>query len=394
MSQYITTYFICSKCQKTYQFSLVNNISGMRQYQCKHYILKCIKNFDNNILMYNITIQCRKCNKKQGKQFMVSNSFNNNDLYSNQFNCCDNVINLTSYYSKDNNETINNVEAIGNNIGMNNITSNYMNNKIPINNMQNNNMMGMNMAGNQNMMNNNNPNNNLNRFNSMDNSNMNNMNAMGNMGNAGNMNDGFNRQWSGNINQNMNNNFNNIFPNNMNNMNNNNSFNQNFNNNNNNTFNRMSQNQNMMMSANAQMSNFNMNQNNNAMFNNNNNRQFNQMNNNMNFNNNNNNNINNNGQNADDEMYFYLNKKHAKLGDIVNFFFEFNSQRYPVTKSNTIMFNDCFIEFLMLHPDIAASVNNNTKLIHGGSVINKNQTLFENKIKDKSVIIIQYLGQM
>ena len=353
MSQYITTYFICSKCQKTYQFSLVNNISGMRQYQCKHYILKCIKNFDNNILMYNITIQCRKCNKKQGKQFMVSNSFNNNDLYSNQFNCCDNVINLTSYYSKDNNETINNVEVIGNNIGMNNITSNYMNNKIPINNMQNNNMMGMNMAGNQNMMNNNNPNNNLNRFNSMDNSNMNNMNAMGNMGNAGNMNDGFNRQWSGNINQNMNNNFNNIFPNNMNN-----------------------------------------NQNNNAMFNNNNNRQFNQMNNNMNFNNNNNNNINNNGQNADDEMYFYLNKKHAKLGDIVNFFFEFNSQRYPVTKSNTIMFNDCFIEFLMLHPDIAASVNNNTKLIHGGSVINKNQTLFENKIKDKSVIIIQYLGQM
>ena len=67
MNKYITTDYKCGKCQKQYEFSIDKDTRGIKQFQCKHFILKLISNLDNNGLKYFASIKCIKCNKKQKK---------------------------------------------------------------------------------------------------------------------------------------------------------------------------------------------------------------------------------------------------------------------------------------------------------------------------------------
>ena len=65
MNKYITTDYQCAKCQKQYEFSVNSNLRGIKQFKCKHFLLKFILNLDNNITNYFASIKCLKCNKNK-----------------------------------------------------------------------------------------------------------------------------------------------------------------------------------------------------------------------------------------------------------------------------------------------------------------------------------------
>jgi len=383
MSQYITTNYQCHKCQKLYEFSDNKNLQGIRQYQCKHYILKFIKNMDNNFISYKVCIKCRKCLKIKMLQLFIFNNKSMIDFNSTIYKCCNNQINFAAFYSDVRSESINKMQQ--NNLDM---SYEYFN---------------MNMFENE-------TDNTYIRSNS-DNLTMNNLNNQ--MNNINLNNNNFNRGFSENI---QNNNF-------MNNFNNNNQI----NNNNNNNF----QNNNVKLMAGPNMNGFMNNMNNqnkqfpnmniiqNPQFNNNMNNQNNQfpnmnMNQNTQFNNNNmnnfqnnnnmniiNNNMNNNNPqfSSDNSVFvggqkynfYYINGNQEYLGQQISFKFEFKQQYYYISTTNNRIFNDVLSEFLNVHPEINALLTYNQKYLFNGDVIDINKTLYELQIKNESVVIIYWV---
>ena len=316
---YITTDYRCGKCQKQYEFSINNNMRTIKQYQCKHFLLKFISNLDQNILRYMVTIKCLKCNKIQENFLSITNNKSMKDFNSNTYQCCENQICFAAFFSDQKLESINIINnLVQNSVGMN------------INNF------------------------NMNNFNNI-NQNQNNFNS-------------FNNNF-----QNMNLNDNN-FPNqNMNNM----SINQNFNN----------------MGINNNFPNINMGQNN----------QF--MNNNMNMNgiqnnqgigfNGMNNNFNNmaNAAGQNDLNYAYVRGQHSILGQVISFYFEFIDQKYPVNKvKNNTLFRDVLNIFLNNYPDIKRRLSPNQKYMVNGEIVDVNKNLYENDIRDNSIVIIHWTG--
>ena len=116
----------------------------------------------------------------------------------------------------------------------------------------------------------------------------------------------------------------------------------------------------------------------------------------MDFNNQNNNNFNVfNAQAAGkNELndYIYIFGKHAARGDNVTFFFDFKQNQYPVTANNNTIFRDVLNNFLNQNPGIRQSLNPNQKYIFNGEIVDINKTLYELKIRNKSKVIIQWLG--
>ena len=374
MSQYITTDYQCHKCQKQYEFSDLRNLQGIRQYNCKHYILKFIKNMDNNIVGYLVSIKCRKCSKKNDKQLFVFNNKNMIDFNSNVYNCCNNQINFAAFYSDTRLESINKIQQ--NNLNMNKNINNLNMNK-SINNL---NMNGFGMNNNNGYIRSNSDNLGMNNFN---NQNMNNINQ-----NNNNLNKGL----SGNI---PNTNFVLNFNNNQ------------INNNNNNNF--QNNNLNLMTGINMNQNMNNMN-NQNARFTINNMMPNNQFNNNMNnlnnFQNNNfmGNNMNNNleisqlmyannkysavGQN---DWKNYINDDPGYIGQQITFQFEFKQQYYYMSARNDRIFKDVLFEFLNGHPEIRSLLTYNQKYLFNGEMVDINKTLFELRIKNDAVVIIHWV---
>ena len=326
---YITTDYRCGKCQKQYEFSINNNMRIIKQYQCKHFLLKFISNLDQNVLRYMVTIKCLKCNKIQENFLSISNNQSMKDFNSNTYQCCENQVCFAAFFSDQKLESIN-------------IINNLVQNSV-----------GMNM--NAINMNNFNANNNFNG--------MNNINQ--NQNNFNNFNNNF---------QNMNLNNNNNFPNqNMNNM----SINQNFNNMDvNNNFSNINMGQNMLlMNNNMNMNNFPMNQD----------MGFNGMNNNI------NNIANAAGQN--DLNYAYVHGQHCLLGQVISFYFEFIDQKYSVNKvKNNEIFRDVLNRFLNNYPDIKRRLSPNQKYMVNGEIVNVNKNLYDNGIRDNSIVIIHWTG--
>ena len=401
MNKYITTNYQCTKCQKQYEFSENSNTSGLRQYKCNHFFLKFIKNFDNDYLKYTVSIKCLKCLKKQEKELIISNNQQMKDFNSNNCQCCDGKISFATFYSDQKLESINNMNNV------NNIMNNINNNMNNINNNMNN------MINNINNMNN--FNNNINNFNNnMNNSGMfnfrncNSGDIQNNNSNQNNMfnENGFHRGFSDNIqNNNFQNNNNNNFNNNINLQNINklqNNFGNSFQNNNmNNNFMNTSINDVNLMNIqgmnnninNLQMSGINQFMNNGM---NNNFGNMNNMNMGMDFNNQNNNNFNvfNAQACGKNELndYVYIFGKHAARGDNVTFFFDFKQNQYPVTANNNTIFRDVLNNFLNQNPGIRQSLNPNQKYMVNGDTVDINKTLYDNKIRNKSIVIIHWLG--
>ena len=413
MSSYITTNYKCIKCQKQYEFSVNKDIRSIKHFKCKDFILKFITNSDDkNNIKYFVSIKCRKCNKKQGRQLKFSNNQSMKDFNSNNFKCCENIIQFAVFFSDQKLEkTIN----INNN---NNMQSSLQNNNQNMENfsvfdntshLNNNNNFNMN----QNNISNNLP---INRSIS-DNTMMNNHNI--NNQNNNNFNN-YQNHISGGIEFSPNNNFNNTIPNknnNFQNINNNNGyFNQNCSNmninmmsfqNNNRNINMMSvpnnnQNRNMMNVPNNNQNinmNFTNNMGENMQFNNNINNNMNNfpnnqdMNNNYNNNNNSNNLSNNYSAGQYNETYFYICGNHSKLGDIISFSFEFKSANYPVNNvRNDRIFKDVLNEFLNKNPGIRNYLTPNQKYLVNGEVVKLNQNLKDNGIKNNSKVLIHWIG--
>ena len=414
MSQYITTNYQCHKCQKQYEFSEKKNFQGIRQFQCKHYILKFIKNLDNNAINYHVSIKCRKCSKKLDKSLFIANNKNMINFGANIHACCGNQINFGAFYSEQRLESVNKIQMQQNNLARSVVNFNmngFDNNNQNMNNINQNNNMNIQkrFSGDINKNNNNfdntfnnakNINNNNNNFQNINFQNNNN-NIQNNNNNFPNNNNNFqnnNNNFQNNNNnfQNNNNNFGNPninFQNNMNMMNRN--MNQNMNNMNNmNNQNMLFSNNNMIQNNQFRMNNF---QNNNGMNNmnnmnngmnvmngmNNNNMQFSQV-----FNNNNTTHIQ--GQNIFD--YNYLGGKTECFGQTVTFKFEFKQQLYQITAKNNRTFNDVLNEFLNYHPEIKSLLSMNQRYSFNGDSVDVNKTLFDLGIKSGSIVVIIWLG--
>ena len=346
MSQYITTNYQCHKCQKQYEFSEKKNFQGIRQFQCKHYILKFIKNLDNNAINYHVSIKCRKCSKRLDKSLFIANNKNMINFGANTHACCGNQINFGAFYSEQRLESVNKIQMQQNNLARS--VANF-------------NMNGFD-NNNQNMNNINQNNNNLNK---------------GISGNIPNTN--FVLNFNNNqINNNNNNNFQN---NNLNLM----------------TGINMNQNMNNMNNQNARFTINNMMPNN--QFNNN-------MNNMNNFQNNNfmGNNMNNNleisqlmyannkysavGQN---DWKNYINDDPGYIGQQITFQFEFKQQYYYMSARNDRIFKDVLFEFLNGHPEIRSLLTYNQKYLFNGEMVDINKTLFELRRKKEAVVIIHWV---
>ena len=326
MSKYISINYQCGACQKQYEFSVNNNVRGIKQHQCKHFLLKFISNLDYNTLRYMVTIKCLKCNNKQENELNIANNQSMKDYNSKNFQCCQNQISIAVFYSDQKLESINNINGF-----VPNIVNNNMNN-FNVNNFNNgNNMNNLNQMSNINQIN----------YNCRD--------------------------------MNMNNN---IFANqNMNNMN----IGQNFNNMNN-------QNMNMM---NNSVSDINMGQN----------MQF--MNNNGMYNFQNNPGINNINQLSNIgsvgintlNSYAYLHGGHMVLGQTINFKFEFKQNLYPVNNvKNNRIFNEVLNEFLNNNPHIRNNLSQYQRYSVSGNIIDVNLTLYENEIRENSIVSILWTG--
>jgi len=105
--KYITTNYICDKCHKKYEFSDDKNKPGIRQYRCKHFLLKFIKNKDENELKYFLSIKCLQCSKKQSKiNLNITKNYNisENNIDYNNYKCCGNEVNIGAFFSEDENQ--------------------------------------------------------------------------------------------------------------------------------------------------------------------------------------------------------------------------------------------------------------------------------------------------
>ena len=360
MNKYITTDYKCSKCQKEYEFSVKSNIIGIKQFKCKHFLLKFITNLDNNFLKYLVSIKCLKCNSNLKNPLMLLNnqSMQNNNSYN--YFCCQNQINFSTYFSEQKVESVNNINNL--------------------NNIDNNNMP-------------------YNRANCDPNMNMNmNNNFMSNFNNNQMSNNGFNQSFSGEINNNYNNEFNLTFPNNnfngnqmMNNMMNNNcnDFQNNQNMNMNGNYNNMNEQfSNLAIGQNVQY----MNSNNMNNFQGNANQGFNQVNSLQQFSqviNNNNQFISNITDQRDDE-YIKIHGAHRVLGEMISFYFLFRQDNYPVNNvKNTEKFGDVLNNFLSQNPEIKNNLRKNQRYSVNGILADKNKSLYENGIRNNSKILIQ-----
>ena len=440
MSSYITTNYICIKCQKQYEFSVNKDIRSIKHFQCKDFILKFITNSDDkNNIKYFVSIKCRKCNKKQGRQLKFSNNQSMKDFNSNNFKCCENIIQFAVFFSdqklektininnnnnmqsslQNNNQNMENFSVFDNTSHLNNnnnfnMNQNNISNNLPINrSISDNTMMNNHNIINQNNNNFNNcqnhisggiefsPNNNFN--NTIPNKNNNFQNINNNNGyfnqNFSNMN---NNIWDQSQNINMMNNNNNQNINMMSFQNNNRNINMMSVPNNNQNINMMSvpnnnQNRNMMNVPNNNQNinmNFTNNMGENMQFNNNINNFPNNQDMNNNFNNNNSNNSSNiysAGQYNED--YLYIHGSHSKLGDIISFSFEFKSANYPVNNvRNDRIFKDVLNEFLNKNPGIRNYLTPNQKYLVDGEVVKLNQNLKDNGIKNNSKVLIHWIG--
>ena len=343
MNKYISTNYRCAKCQKQYEFSVNNNIRGIKQYKCKHFLLKFISNLDNNALIYMVSIKCLKCNKIQKKTLAIANHPSMKDFNSNIFQCCKNQISLAAFYSEIKLESINFINNLVQDNAMNNNINNFnMNNKF---NMGFNNLNQMsNINQNQNNFNfqnvgvgnNNFINQNMNNLNA--NQNFNNI-AMNGTINFSNINMGQNIQF-------MNNNRMNVFQ------------------------------------TNSNMNNLNLN--NNVINNNCNNFQM--------MNNNQFDNIYAAGQN-ELNSYANLRGEHINFGQAINFNFSFKQVLYPVYNvKNDRIFKDVLNEFLNNYPEIKNHLSPNQRYSVSGNIIDINLNLFENDIREKSQVLIHWTG--
>ena len=483
-NKYLTTYFICEKCQKKHEFSDDKNTPGVRLIRCQHFILKFIRNTDENYLSYFLSLKCRGCSTKQDiKKLNVTLNYNKNekDLKYNKFSCCQNAIIIGAFYSEVELETINKMINLSDYNDFRHDNFNYDRDEQKRNSMDSNNLNNLNVDQSHNQMNNNNMfqfkesmlnknqinnnryladeiNNNgyynmeqkeLNNFkgslankalfDKFNNITMNDYIMLMNINNIPMNNNNIqvkNRMEMNNnfmqINKNMNNNMinNNINNNNMNNnMMNNININNNMmiNNMNNNNMNNIMMNNNNMnnnIMNNNMMNNNNMNNNimnndiNNNIMNNNMNNNImnndinnnimnnNMMNNNMMNNNIMSNNMNNNmmNNNMNDNLIMNNNFANNKMrnsqnefnnnykGKIINFkLLVFSQKYYPMQERNDKLFGEVLKEFLDNHPEIQKSIHKDQKYACGGKVVSINKSLFENGIKDNSIVIIPFI---
>ena len=110
--KYITTYCICEKCQKKHEFSDDKNTPGMRFYRCQHFIIKFIRNTDENKFKYLVSLKCCNCSKKQEiKEINITQSYdkNNKNLNYNNFSCCQKIISIGAFLSEGGTKTINKI---------------------------------------------------------------------------------------------------------------------------------------------------------------------------------------------------------------------------------------------------------------------------------------------
>ena len=165
--KYLTTHYLCDKCKKKYEFSDPKSKRGIRMYRCKHFELKFIKNIDNAQLNYFLKIKCLICYKKQDiKNIKINNYNQNNQIQYNKYNCCGNKINIGSFFSNDENNSIDNIIDLLEKtdiIQRNNNQNNFNNNKDMF--IQNGNMNNINFG----MVNQNNGMNNFNNINNIPN---------------------------------------------------------------------------------------------------------------------------------------------------------------------------------------------------------------------------------
>ena len=354
MNKYITTDYQCAKCQKQYEFSVNSNIRGIKQFKCKHFLLKFILNLDNNITNYFASIKCLKCNKNKKNQIMIANNQSMKDFSPNNFICCENQMCFAAFFSGVNSESINDI--MNNNIqfGRSNSDSKInMNNNIMNNNIMNSNIINnFNNPGNNNNFNfaNNNMNNMNNVFNSViQNNNMNNVQMMRSF-------NGFNCNDYIAVNPDVNQNFNIM----------------------NNQFQNINMGQNMLNNQIMNNNNFNNNMNNfqvninQGYFPINNNPQFSQI-------------INNNEQN-----YIMIHGAHRVYGETINFYFIFNQEKYPINNvKNTEIFQNVLEDFLSKNPDIKNKLGKKQKFSVNGNIVDVNKNLYDNEIRKDAKIIIQ-----
>ena len=418
-NKYLTTYFICEKCQKKHEFSDDKNTPGVRLIRCQHFILKFIRNTDENYLSYFVSVKCRGCSTKQDiKNINLTLNYNKNekDLKYNKFSCCQNAIIIGAFYSEVELDTISKMINLSDYNDFRHDNFNYDRDEQKRNSRDLNNLNNLNINQSHNQMNNNNMfqlkestlfnknqiNNNRYLADEINNNGYYNMeqkelnNFKGSSGNKASfdkfnnmaMHDYFMLMNINNIPMNnnniqvknrmeMDNNFMQINKNMNNNMINNNINNNNMNNNmmNNNMNNNMMNNNNIM--GNNMMNNNIMNNNvNNNMMNNN-------MNDNLIINNNF---ANNNMRNSQNE--FNNNYK----GKIINFkLLVFSQKYYPMQERNDKLFGEVLKEFLDNHPEIQKSIHKDQKYACGGKVVSINKSLFENGIKDNSIVIIPFI---
>ncbi len=112
MSRYITTYYICEKCQRRYEFSDDKNTPGIRLIRCQHFTIKFIRNTDEYNLRFFVSLKCGGCSNKQDiKKIDIIKNYNKNDkdLKYNIYSCCQNIILIGAFYSEVESETINNI---------------------------------------------------------------------------------------------------------------------------------------------------------------------------------------------------------------------------------------------------------------------------------------------
>ena len=107
-NKFITTHYICEKCEKKYEFSDNKNKSGIRYYSCKHFSLKFIRNTDEQDLKYYLCIKCSKCSRQKKQNLIINNNYNKNtnNLNYSFYNCCQNAINIATFFSDEENQSI------------------------------------------------------------------------------------------------------------------------------------------------------------------------------------------------------------------------------------------------------------------------------------------------
>ena len=450
-SKYLTTYCICEKCQKKHEFSDDKNTPGVRLIRCQHFILKFIRNTDENNLRYLVSLKCCGCSIKQDiKKIDITLNYNKNEinLKYNKYSCCQNIIIIGAFYSEVETETINKIinlsdyndfrhdnynndrdEQKRDERDLNNFNNlKFSQNNIIQNQMNNNNMFQFKESTilNENTINNNRYSSNEisnNGYVNIEQKELNNLKGcienkesfdmssnmtmkdflmfmdINNikMNNSSEMNNII-MQKNKNMNNNiMNNNINNMMNNNINNMMNNNMINNNIMNDNNmngNMMNNNIMNNNMMNNnmMNNNMINNNIMNNNNMMNNNINN---NNMMNNNNMNNMMNDNIMNNNRNNNmmrNNMSSSLNINDNNYnGKIINFKFQVLGRNYPIQERNDKLFGEVLKNFLLNYPEIQKSIHKDQKYLCSGSSVNLEKSLFENGIKDNSIIQIPYI---